>query len=154
MPTFSTGDWYTSAGRVAYNEEFSEIERYGKDWIYDSTNKTFYVITGSPYTGVQDRLWSWKHEIDEWELIRAFDSDLEMWMLASDDYEDFYIMGTEARDDISYIPSGTYDSSEEDSKVSIWKFDKSADTVTEIRSAKSIFCSDIGTLLCNRIPTR
>ena len=131
VPTYTTGELYVSSGRVAHNDDFSEIQRYTKDWIYDSTSKTFYVLHGSPLAGVQDQLWSWNTEIDTWELIKAFDSEHELWMLASADYEDFYVMGTEARSDLSYIPQGTYDASEGNSKVFILKFDKSADSVTE-----------------------
>lgn len=138
VPEYSTDTLYVSSGRVGENAGFSEIQRNARDWVYDSTNKTFYVLQGSPLKGVQDLLWSWKHETDEWELVRAFDADHELWMLASTDYEDFYIMGTEARADLSYIPRGTYDSSEGDSKVFILKFDKSADSVTEfVRPSQS-----------------
>ena len=127
--------WYGSVGRVGFNEEHTSILRYGKDSVYDSTNKDLYILAGSPYTTAQDFLWRWDLEEDQWELVTSFDAKLEMWQMDSSNYEDFYIMGTEARSDISYIPNGTYDASEAESGspslVKIYRFDKSANSTTE-----------------------
>ena len=125
---------FASVGRTGFNEEFSGIIRYAKDWIYN--DGVFYILAGSPYATAQDYLWEWHVEDKQWNLIGIFSTSHEMWQLASSDFNVFYILGTQSRVDINLLPNGTYDASEgasgSPSLVKIWTFTKSTETLTEL----------------------
>ncbi len=128
----ATEPFFESVGRVGYNEEPTDVQRYAKDWILDRTNKVFYVLAGSPNVIEQDYLWQWTPATDEWVLLYQFESDQEMWQIQSNDYDNFYILGTEAREDLRIIPNATYDASETEtgsaSKVNIWRYTRSSNS--------------------------
>ena len=127
--------FFSSVGRVGYNEEPTDVQRYAKDWIVDSSNKVFYVLSGSPNIIEQDYLWRWTPVTDEWELLHRFENDQEMWQIQSNDYNTFYVLGTEARDDLRVIKNANYDASETESgsvsNVKIWSYSRTTDLLTE-----------------------
>ena len=147
LPTANTA-WYESVGRAGFSVEHTDIQRYAKDQIYNSSNKAFYILAGSPTKISQDYLWKWTPETDEWELLAEFDSDLELWQLASADYNVFYILGTEARDDLDVLPNGTYDSSEAQtgspSLIKIWSYTASTDTMSEYITGSNSYPPTLG----------
>ena len=112
---------------------------YIKDVIYDSTNKRYYMLYGQQANYLPDWLISYDVETDSWErvattniTISGLTYEYEMWQLASDDFENFYILATvhlrTGRDDL--LVRGTYDTLESGttSEIRILKYVKSTNT--------------------------
>ena len=101
---------------------------YIKDIIYDSANKKFYMLYGQQSNIHPDWLISYDVATDSWKrvattyiLIDGRRYEYEMWQLASDDFETFYILATvrlfsgRSRIQGSSLAMGVYDSLEESS---------------------------------------
>ena len=112
---------------------------YIKDVVYDSTNKRYYMLYGQQSNAIADYLISYDVETDEWErvattniTISSAPYEYEMWQLASDDFDEFYILATVHRltGDDDDLVRGTYDTLESSttSEIRILKYVQSTDT--------------------------
>ena len=123
---------FYSIGRVGFNDEQLGILRYAKDVVASSTK--LFILTGSPYQDTQDALWEFDPATAEWQILTSFDITDEVWQLATEDFNTFYVMATRKRSNINVIPVGTYDASEATantaSRVKILRYSRTADTVT------------------------
>ena len=104
---------------------------YIKDVIYDSANKKYYMLYGQQSHAHPDWLISYDVATDSWErvattyiVIDGKRHEYEMWQLATDDFETFYILATVYRPEElgAWIP-GVYDAWEVDtSEIRILKY--------------------------------
>ena len=121
---------------------------YVKSVVYDSANKKYYMLYGQQANHLPDRLISYDVAIDSWERIATTNITLggvqreyEMWQLATDDFDNFYILATVHRiDENEELVRGTYDALEstirEPTQISILHYQISTGTWTEIDDAR------------------
>ena len=113
---------------------------YVKDVVYDSTNKKFYMLYGQQANYLPDRLIAYDVAADSWERvattninIRGIVREYEMWQLATDDFDNFYILATVHQTDANdELVRGTYDAVEstirERSQIAILHYKRSTNT--------------------------
>lgn len=115
---------------------------YVKDIVYDQTNKKYYMLYGQQHNDIPDHLISYDVATDAWKRIATTETTIndiirqyEMWQLATDDYNDFYILATvhlTEGDDDSLV-RGTYDVLESNtSQIAIRKYEMDTDTWTTV----------------------
>ena len=115
---------------------------YIKDIVHDPTNQKYYMLYGQQHNNIADHLISYDVATDEWQRIATTETTInsikrqyEMWQLATDDFNDFYILATvhltEGDDDT--LVRGTYDALESNtSQIKILKYKMNTDTWTTI----------------------
>lgn len=115
---------------------------YIKDIAYDPTNKKYYFLYGQHHNDIPDHLISYDVDTDAWQRIATTETTInsithqyEMWQLATNDYQNFYILATVHRTEgeNDTLVRGTYDATESNtSHIKILKYDSTTDTWTTI----------------------
>ena len=115
---------------------------YIKDILHDPTNKKYYMLYGQQHNNIADHLISYDVATDAWHRIATTETTIntiprqyEMWQLATDDFQNFYILATvhltEGDDDT--LVRGTYDALESNtSHIKILKYNSTTDTWTTV----------------------
>lgn len=115
---------------------------YIKDIAHDPTNRKTYFLYGQQSNDIADHLICYDVDTDAWQRIATTETTIntikhqyEMWQLATDDFQDFYILATIHRTegDENTLRRGTYDALESStSHIKILKYDSTTDTWTTI----------------------
>ena len=124
---------------------------YVKDVKYDAENRKYYMLYGQQSEFQPDWLISYDVASDSWQRIATtntqigtFTREYEMWQLATDDYDTFYILATvyqtEGRSRIhggGIVAPGTYDALETapNSPITILKYVRTTNTWTKLNIA-------------------
>lgn len=121
---------------------------YVKDVVYDSINRKYYMLYGQQANHLPDRLIAYDVATDSWERIATTNITLggvqreyEMWQLATDDFDNLYILATVHQIDADdELVRGTYDALEstirERSQIAILHYKRSTKTWAEIDDAR------------------
>ncbi|RKU28916.1 hypothetical protein C6499_09550 [Candidatus Poribacteria bacterium] len=156
LPQQTERPHFAANGRVGWELEnlSTDLARewnwdgYVKDVAYDSTNKKYYMLYGQQANHQPDRLIAYDVATDSWERIattnitlRGVPREYEMWQLATDDFDNFYILATVHQTDADdELVRGTYDALEstfrEPSQIAILRYQISTKTWTEIDDAR------------------
>ena len=117
--------------------------------VADVANNKIYILAGSPYQGSSDYLWEFDRINDKWRIVAYFAATDETYQIATSDYNIFYVMATSKRDDINFIPVGTYDSSEASStnpsRVKILKLDISTGVISTFIDGSNTYPPQLAT---------
>ena len=115
---------------------------YVKDIIHDPTGRKYYMLYGQQHNNIPDHLMSYDVAADTWQRVATTETTIdnitrqyEMWQLASDDFDSFYILTTvhlvEGDDD--RLVRGTYDALESNtSQIKILKYEMNTGSWTTI----------------------
>ena len=156
LPQQTERPHFAANGRVGWELEnlSTDLARqwnwdgYVKDVVYDSTNRKYYLLYGQQANHLPDRLIAYDVATDSWERIattnitlRGVQREYEMWQLATDDFDNFYILATVHQTDANdELVRGTYDALEstirEPSQIAILRYQISTKTWTEIDDAR------------------
>lgn len=137
---------FSSLGRPGWDFESNTAEGiwdwdgYVKDVVYDSTANRFYMLYGQRSNQVADKLIAYDVGDDRWityistdVVVRGQTLQYEMWQLATDDFDEFYVLATvfdESSD--GTLIFGVYDAWEPQadilSQIRILKFVRSTNT--------------------------
>lgn len=121
-----------------------EWRGYVKDAVYDANNNTFYMIYGNVSNKDPHYLVKYDANTDRWERIATHSVELmeatypyEMWQLATDDFDTFYVLATAHRVQGGLLFRGVYDAFETTAipyppPIVVLKYVKSTDTWTTV----------------------
>lgn len=115
-----------------------------KDATYDADNNTFYMLYGNASNSDPHYLMKYDANTDTWERIATHTVELdsitypyEMWQLATDDFDTFFILATAHRVENGLLFRGVYDAFETTAipykpPIVVLKYVKSTDTWTTV----------------------
>lgn len=134
---------FSSNGRVGYDfNESGGIWRWNglvTDFVCHSDASSVYFLYSGLGITRAPRIVEYSYATDEYTVLYTHNATAELWSIATDDFANFYILGTKGRYNNGSPSVGAYDSSESNSQVFIWKYEIDTDTIEEYLSPSDTF---------------
>ena len=125
----------SSHGRVGWHTEWRQVGRtaasaagwtgYAKDFVFNADGTEAVFVYGG--SGSQHALVHYDFELDAWTILYEPAKPVELWRVASPDFNDFYVLGSE---------TGVYDALTGGS-IKIWRYRRSTGAWSVVSEAGS-----------------